>query len=234
MEAVTSPCRVESGEVALLSQDGIILPNGDKVPLSADCYLAVGSILRFQYSDEIPKETATKPKKHRKRVKPVETENTNTDGTFATAQPEVEATPASVETTAHEVAADPATSAGELGGLIEKTGGNAGLGVVLAVIAVVGGGAAWKFYSKFSEQKHEQAMRRLELDAQQAGLQGAQPPPCQAAQAKTEAALADLTSRLALVEKKSSSLDADFDGSDVERRLKKLERWKKDTEKSDS
>lgn len=52
------------------------------------------------------------------------------------------------------------------------------MGVVLAILAVAGGGAAWKHYAKISEQRHEQAMRRLEIEG------AAQPPACQAAAAE--------------------------------------------------
>jgi hypothetical protein len=102
-------------------------------------------------------------------------------------------------------------------------GGNPTLMVVLALIVVGGGGAAWKFWNKFSEQKHEQAMKRMEIDAQQAGLQGAQPPPCQAVTAEMKKELTALETKLAKLEKQTKALSAStsFDEDDFEKRLLK-------------
>jgi hypothetical protein len=101
------------------------------------------------------------------------------------------------------------------------------VGVVLALVAVLGGGAAWRFYSQHSkqraeieakraEQEHELAMRRLDLEAQNAH---ASPPPCLAKHAEIEA-------RLATVESKSASLSLPdgFDADDLSDRLAKIEK----------
>lgn len=130
--------------------------------------------------------------------------------------------PAPVATTEHtEQASTP--SADELGKLVNTSGGGT-TGIVLAVLAVVGGGAAWKTYQRISEQKHEQNMKKLELDAKMAGLGGAQPPPCAVKQTEVDAKLSAFDARLAAAEKKSATLSADFDADDVERRIKKLEK----------
>lgn len=112
----------------------------------------------------------------------------------------------------------------DINAILTSTGGGAGAAIVLAVIAILGGGAAWKFYQKISEQKHEQKMKELELKAQAQGLNGAQPPPCQAANAAIETKLAAMDAKLASVEKKTSSFSAGFDGEDIEDRLIKLEK----------
>ncbi len=104
------------------------------------------------------------------------------------------------------------------------------VGVVLALVAVLGGGAAWRFYSQHSkqraeieakkaEQEHELAMRRLDLEAQNAH---ASPPPCLAAHAQIEA-------RLSAIESKSASfgLPAGFDADDLSERIEKLEKANK-------
>ena len=101
------------------------------------------------------------------------------------------------------------------------------VGVVLALVAVLGGGAAWRFYSQHSKQKaeieakraeqeHELAMRRLDLEAQTAN---ASPPPCLAKHAEIEA-------RLSSVESKSASLTlpAGFDADEMSDRLDKIEK----------
>ena len=111
-----------------------------------------------------------------------------------------------------------------------SSAGGGGTGLIAAVILVVGGTAGWKFWSQLSEQKHEQAMKDREIAAQEKGLGAAQPIPCQTvtksqadAIARLSAQVEELTSRLVKVEKKSTSLSADFDGEEVEERLKKAE-----------
>ena len=113
--------------------------------------------------------------------------------------------------------------------ILTSTGGGGGVAVILAILAIVGGGAAWKFYQKFAEQKHEQEMKKLELQANAQGLNGAQPPPCQAANAAIEAKLAAIEGKIASVEKKTSSFSAGFDAEDVEERIVKLEKKLKST-----
>ena len=92
----------------------------------------------------------------------------------------------------------------------------------LAVLAVVGGGSAWKLWTKRSEQSHELAMKRLEMDA--ATMNGtAQPPPCQMKQAEVDAQLAALEARIAKTEKASLAFPDDFDVDELVARLSKVE-----------
>ena len=116
--------------------------------------------------------------------------------------------------------------------LSQSTGGDGTLGLLLAIIAVVGGGAAWKFYTQYSEQKHEQKMKQMELQAKADGLAGAQPPPCQTANAKIQAELKEMKGKLANVDKKLA-LTADFDADLLERKVKKIERRLKDLEEDE-
>jgi hypothetical protein len=101
------------------------------------------------------------------------------------------------------------------------------VGIVMALVAVLGGGAAWKFYSQHSkqraeidakkaEQAHDLAMRRLDLEAQNAH---SSPPPCLAKHAEIEA-------RLSAIESKSASfgLPAGFDADEMSERIEKLEK----------
>jgi uncharacterized protein HemX len=140
-----------------------------------------------------------------------------------TTSQEQEAAPeATDETTATTTDAPAAPTADDLAKLAQAAGGDTTLTIVLAIVAVVGGGAAFKFYSTFSEQKHEQAMKKLELEAKLKGADGTQPQACQNASAKVETDLTEIRNRLAAVEKKTASVSADFDGDDLERQLKKL------------
>jgi hypothetical protein len=123
---------------------------------------------------------------------------------------------------AHEGQPEKQPDASELGKLAESAGDNPLLALGLAAIAVLGGGSAWKLWTKRSEQSHELAMKRLELDA--ATMNGtAQPPPCQAKQAEVDAKLAALEARLGKVEKTSLALPDGFDADELTGRLSKVE-----------
>tara|TARA_R100000406_G_C3104576_1_gene122867 strand:+ start:189 stop:1571 length:1383 start_codon:yes stop_codon:yes gene_type:complete len=133
----------------------------------------------------------------------------------------------STTTVAQETQPDPTVNS--LNQIAQTTGGDSSLTLMLAMLAVVGGGAAWKFYTQYSEQKHEQKMKQLELEAQAAGLAGAQPPPCQAAKVKLEAELEQIKTKVDGLDRKLA-FTADFDADLLERRMKKLERKLQDME----
>lgn len=104
------------------------------------------------------------------------------------------------------------------------------IGVVLALVAVLGGGAGWKFYSQSSKQKaelankqaeqaHELAMAELNAKVQ---VPTVSPPPCVAAHTSLEA-------RIAAVEAKASRMTLpdfpdDFDAELLIARVEKLEK----------
>jgi len=104
------------------------------------------------------------------------------------------------------------------------------IGVVLAIVAVLGGGAGWKFYSQSSKQKaelankqaeqaHELAMAELNAKMQVASVS---PPPCVAAHTSLEA-------RIAAIEAKASRMTLpdfpdDFDAEMLIARIEKLEK----------
>ena len=100
------------------------------------------------------------------------------------------------------------------------------LAIILAALAVFGGGAAFKFYRQWSEQKHEEKMAKIKIDSKN---QDKSPGQCQAVHAQLTADLAEVKSRVGTLENKIS-VDADFDGERLEKRVKKLEKWKKETE----
>jgi hypothetical protein len=104
------------------------------------------------------------------------------------------------------------------------------IGVVLALIAVLGGGAGWKFWSQSSKQKADLATKQAELahDLAMAELNAkvqvptVSPPPCVAAHTSLEA-------RIAAVEAKASRMTlpdfpADFDAELLIARVEKLEK----------
>lgn len=98
--------------------------------------------------------------------------------------------------------------------------------IILAAMAVFGGGAAMKFYKQWAEQRHEEKMAKIKADSKS---QNDSPGQCQAVHAQLTAELADVKGRVGSLENKVS-LNADFDGDRLERRVKKLEKWRKDSE----
>ena len=137
--------------------------------------------------------------------------------------------PSEDQTTTHELQPSTSVSTESFGQLAADTGGDSTLTLLLAILAVVGGGAAWKFYTQYSEQKHDQKMKEMELNAKAQGLAGAQPPPCQAAKVKLDAEIKEIKARLGKIDQKMS-LNADFDGDTLERKVKKLEKRLKELE----
>lgn len=73
-----------------------------------------------------------------------------------------EAVPAPATPVAQIAVPSPATAAHEIAGIANQAGGANGLTVALAAIAVLGGGAGWKFYSQWAKQKHEERMAEIE------------------------------------------------------------------------
>lgn len=147
----------------------------------------------------------------------------------AASMPSVVASPAHAQAVPTEALTEAPADLSQLEGL---AGDNPMLMVILAVIVVVGGGAGWKFWNKFSEQKHEQKMKMLEIEAQQAGLAGAQPPPCQTVTAELKKEIASLETKVGKMEKQVRSfVTSDFDEAEFEKRmLKKIdEKLKKAT-----
>ncbi|NDC59919.1 MAG: hypothetical protein EBZ50_14075 [Alphaproteobacteria bacterium] len=206
-------------------------------PTQTDCDVTDGATLRFtgasdasDVSDASDASDASDVHTHREEPAMPETEPTP-DATTTDAAPAPDATPApdaDTDTRAETQVPD-APTAGDLADLAASTGGNTGLTLALAVLAVVGGAAGWKFFSQIAEQKHEQAMKRLDIEAQAQGIGRAQPQACAAKHAELEARVEDVIARLNAVgaqadalTKKTASIDGDFDASDLERQVKRL------------
>lgn len=212
-------CVIKNKETAYIKPEGLLLPDGRVIPnWSEVCEIQQGANIQIFYVEN--KKDNDKISKQEIKMEPKQEVVQSAEQPVAVEAPV--AAPVASET--HAATAEPAAAPFDVNQLVASTGGNPMVAVVLAGIAVLGGGAAMKFYKQFSEQKHEQAMKKLELDAQSQGLNGAQPPPCAAQNAVIEGRLAAMEAKLVSMEKKTSSFSADFDASDLEERIEKLEK----------
>ena len=115
----------------------------------------------------------------------------------------------------------------DLTNLAGQTGTDPMLTIVLALVAVLGGGTAWKFYRQYSEQKHDERMQQMKLDSKSKSDDA--PGECKTVHAQLNAEITQIKTRLNEVDNKLA-INADFDGDRLARRVKKLERWRKDVE----
>lgn len=215
-------CVIKNKETAYIKPEGLLLPDGRVIPnWSEVCEIQQGANVQIFYVENKKEKKEKQEKKMEPKQEVVE----------QVAQPVVEA-PKAVEAApvvapvaeTQATTAEPPAAPFDVNQLTQAAGGGPVAAIVLAGIAVLGGGAAMKFYKQFSEQKHEQAMKRLELESQSQGLNGTQPPPCAAQNAVIEGRLAAMEAKLVSMEKKTSSFSADFDASDLEERIEKLEK----------
>lgn len=108
--------------------------------------------------------------------------------------------------------------------LVDSGGAN-GMTVVLAVVGVAGGGAALKFYQSWQKSRHEENMKRLEIEEKRADKQEDSHQKCSVERMVLESKIVALESKLETVSQKASlSFGSDFDPEDLEKRLKKLEK----------
>lgn len=211
-------CHFKNGDVILLTDESV-----NKL-LTEDCIIEEGVIFRFHYNESTEENQSYEVEEATTSKESIEMPEVKSDVSEQQSLPEEEVS--QVQESEQEVVAT-TTQADvpfDVNQILTTTGGGGGVAIILAIVAILGGGAAWKFYQKFSEQKHEQKMKELEIQAQSQGLNGAQPPPCQAANAALEAKLVGLETKLASIEKKTSSFSAGFDSEDIEDRLIKLEK----------
>jgi hypothetical protein len=189
-----------------------------------DCYIPVGAILSVPYTqkEESMEPTVEPAPAHAPTA--VVSENTEINSLPELASPA--ATPeAHVEVSASQPSADDLVKIAS-----SETGAN---GLMLALLAVAGSAGAFKLYTDWSKQKHELKMKQVETEAElrrdEKGLNGAQPPPCQTAQAKVEADLASLRgqlegmdARIKKSEKLAASFPGDFNPEDIEELKKQV------------
>jgi hypothetical protein len=214
------------------------LPDGTVVDLTnatpeevQACLSGAGATLRLEELAD-PEPPARVAKKKHMDPKPETTEVP--DAGAPAASPPAAPAAETATLTAHEEQPDsppaPATASSEIGQLLQSTGGGA-LGLIAALIAVVGGTAGFKLWTKISEQKHEQSMKKLDIEQANAGLQGAQPPPCQAAHhtlvaeiKALQARVVALEGRVEKAEKATAGFDPSVDVGDLEERVEVLEK----------
>lgn len=207
------------GECAELLRDGRLeLPDGRVVNLR-DCVLGTGFCFRFHYED-----TPMEPLPEPAAPEPPPVVEAPAPPAHVEAPPVAAAhpPPAAPPTQAHTVAPDPtAAPVSEVGDLAKLGGDNPLAVVVLAAIAVLGGGTAWKFYQKRAEQAHELKVRELELKAQPT----ASPPPCIAKHSELDLRLSELGGKVSNLERKAGSLSVGGPSTDeLDERLVKVEK----------
>lgn len=208
-----SECRFGSGDI--ITRDNLhLLAN-------PDCIIEPGAVIRLYYNDENGSQDQTAPS----APEEVATMNEEASGLAPVAQeelpeaiPSVAAAPAPTATVATVGTPDAAIDVATLSKL---TGGDSSTTIVLALIAVIFGAAGWKFWQKVSSDHHEFRMKELELKAEAAKGQHQQ---CATVHAQHEQRLAALESKVTAVESSASGFDADFDPSDVKKRLVKIEK----------
>lgn len=188
------------------------------------CYIPVGAILSVPYNQE------------RFPVDPtVESPPVADHSAVPSENPEISSLPElaspAVTPEAHVGVSTPQPSADDLVKIASSETGTSGL--LLAFLAVAGSAGALKLYSDWSKQKHELRMKQVETEAElrrdEKGLNGAQPPPCQTAQAKVEADLAllrgqleGMEARIKKSEKLAASFPGDFNPEDIEELKKQV------------
>ena len=135
-----------------------------------------------------------------------------------------------------EAPGSPLNATEDVMALLPKDGsGGSMITVMLALIAVGGGGAAWKFYQNFAKQKHEQKMKEIELNAASQQQQNDDKhDKCAAERVALEAKVSTLEARLAEAEKtaqeavkeaaKKGEIELPFDPEEMQDRLAKLEK----------
>ena len=141
------------GNASCTLPDGTVVDLTSASPADAQaCLSNPGTTLRLAAEDEQASPPPA-PKKKAMDPKPEQTEAIAAPEAPVVA-PAAEATPV---LTAHEgqasVAPAPATASSEIAQLLQSSGGGA-LGLVAALIAVVGGTAGFKLWTKISEQRH--------------------------------------------------------------------------------
>lgn len=198
------------------------------VPISAmfsaeakNCAVRDSVCFYFPYTASVDKPKPVKKRHTKEKARKGEPMDNEHIEQPAEHQPAEHQAAPSAPVAAHEVAV---TATKEIAPLLDKaTDFN---GVLVALIAVAGGGAAWKFYSQFSKNKHEENMEKLRIQSeQQKNNDHAQ---CDAKHMALSAKVEELSAKLSAAEEKMAQPPAppemDLDLGDMNDRLEKLEK----------
>lgn len=207
------PCALHAGDVAELLGDGWFRhPDGTICALFGS-HLEEGVGFRIYYEDKM--DPVALP------AAPVEAPAAvGADTPAAPVEAPAAPTPAP-DFAAVTAAPDPTTAAGELQGLVGAAGGDSTLAIILALIAVLGGGSAFKLYQKRAEQAHELKLKELDAKAPTSS-----PPPCVVKHGELETRIQAVEAQADYAAKraKAAGLPAGFDPDALEDRVLKLEK----------
>jgi hypothetical protein len=108
--------------------------------------------------------------------------------------------------------------------------------LIVSALAVFGGAKAWGYYRQRANQKHELAMKKMDLDAKGKGLGSTVPPACIPVHTKLTAQIAETNTEVENIKlllttvTRRSLLTAELDPEDIERQFKRLGRRIQDLE----
>ena len=238
-----SKCKLQKGDISLLVEENLL--SKDKTELIKDwtieCNIEAGTTLRIPYDIKEIK-LQQKPKPKQKLVPKKNNKKTNLKVKKVEVQPKIEPEVKDEPETSQQIGGSempkkekqelvatveqPANDnvSAELMKLAKENSSDPTVTMILAAMAVFGGGAAMKFYRQWSEQRHEEKMEKIKMDSKS---QDKSPGECQTVHAQLTAQITEVKAKVNSIE---NSIDVDFDGDRLERRVKKLEKWKKEQE----
>lgn len=176
----TDACVIEAGEL-------VNLAHMEPEELDGCHFKNESGFVLYDVEPEEEQEEQEKPQP-KPRKKPVKTEPISTvEEVVPASTPEalLSIIPDAGVPSVEELVAAPAN----LQAVLPKAADTSGLTVLMAVVAVAGGGAAWKFYDSHSKRKHEENMARIERGDDQHGA-------CKAERAALDAKLSQVAERL--------------------------------------
>jgi len=229
-------CVIRSGEVAIITTKGLILPDGS-LRDQKNCSFEKGSTLRLHYEEEttqsFEEEKPMPDTPTPEAVPPTVTASATepppapvlTTATAAVPAAPVAAPVAAPQTELIATTEVPSSDLADVTGAANaatQLGGDYApiVGLLLAAMAILGGGKAWGYYRERAEQKHALEMEKLKI---QSVSPSSRPPSCKQAQVQVDERLDAHEKKISKLERQSLEL-GDLDGDEVLRRLKKLER----------
>lgn len=221
----TQSCTRAADRVPYLVDGGFIDDAGVSMPSQAQDEQIENDVV---YEEEAP-DAARKPRPVKRREPVAE------DEVVADDPPLDEETPAVVVSKTHKA---PHATVGvpapevDVKKIVDDSAGATPYTVMLAIVAVVGGGAGWKFYQSYAKQKHDQAMKALEIEQARVDKQQNDHQACSAKNAALVAQIGELNGKISALESKITAIpegppDLGFTAKDfekVDKRLKLVEK----------